>query len=63
MYSLRGPGRKHGTPVSRWSQQLVSRIVVAGHAPSREGEVEWGGCDQPGPVDLEGARFEVIRAI
>ena len=29
---VRGPGRKHGTAVSRWSQQLVSRIGVPGHA-------------------------------
>ena len=28
-----GPGRKCGTPVSGWQQQLVSRIEVPGHAP------------------------------
>ena len=33
---LRGPNRKHGTPVSGWSRQLVSRIGVPDHAPSRD---------------------------
>ena len=32
--SLRGPGRKYGTPVSKWSLQLVSRIGVPDNAPS-----------------------------
>ena len=31
--AMRGPGRKCGTPVSGWQQQLVSRIEVPGHAP------------------------------
>ena len=31
--SLRGPGRKHGPPVSGWKQQLVPQIGVPGHAP------------------------------
>ena len=35
--ALRGPGRKHGTPVSRWQQQLVSRIEVPDHAPELSG--------------------------
>ena len=30
-HHLRGPGRKHGTPVSGWQQQLVSRIGVSDH--------------------------------
>ena len=33
--SLRGPRRKHGTTVSGWKQQLVSRIGVPDHAPVR----------------------------
>ena len=33
--ALRGPGRKYGTSVSWWSQQLVSRIGVPDHAPQR----------------------------
>ena len=32
-HHLRGPGRKYGTPVSGWSQQLVSRTGVPGHSP------------------------------
>ena len=32
--ALRGPGRKIGTPVSGWQQQLVSQTGVPGHAPS-----------------------------
>ena len=28
---MRGPGRKYGTPVSGWQQQLVSRIGVPDH--------------------------------
>ena len=28
----RGPGRKHGTPVSGWQQQLVSRIGFPDHS-------------------------------
>ena len=31
--ALRGPGRKCGTPISRWQQQLMSRIGVPDHAP------------------------------
>ena len=31
--SLRGPGRKYGTPLSGWQKQLVSRIGVSDHAP------------------------------
>ena len=37
LWSLRGPGRKHGTPdsgwtpVSGWQQQLVSRVGVPDH--------------------------------
>ena len=29
--TVRGPGRKHGTPLSGWEQQLVSRIGVSDH--------------------------------
>ena len=29
---MRGPGRKYGTSVSGWQQQLVSRIGVLDHA-------------------------------
>ena len=32
--TLRGPGRKYGTPISGCSQQLVSRIGVPDYAPS-----------------------------
>ena len=31
--TLRGPGRKYGTPVSGWQQQLVSRIGGLDHTP------------------------------
>ena len=30
--AVRGPGRKHRTPVSGWEQQLMSRIGVSDHA-------------------------------
>ena len=29
--ATRGPGRKHGTPVSVWQQQMMSRIGVSDH--------------------------------
>ena len=31
-HPARGPGRKYGTPVSGWQQQLVSQIGVPDHA-------------------------------
>ena len=33
---LCGPGRKHGTPISGWKQQLVPRIGVPDHSCGRE---------------------------
>ena len=33
--TVRGPGRKHGTPFSGWQQQLVSRIEVPDHGHVR----------------------------
>ena len=32
IFGARGPGRKYGTPVSGWQQQLVSRIGVPDHS-------------------------------
>ena len=32
---VRGPGRKYGTPLSGWQQQLVSQIGVPDHARER----------------------------
>ena len=32
---LRGPGRKHGTLLSGWKQQLLSQIGMSDHAPGR----------------------------
>ena len=41
---LRGPRRKHGTPVSGWQQHLMSQVGVSDHAPApREHDVALGG--------------------
>ena len=36
---VRGPNRKHGTPVSGWQQQLMSQICVPGHVGGGWGRV------------------------
>ena len=44
---VRGPGRKHGTPVSGWQQQLASRIGGLDHAAA--GVPNWESQATPGP--------------